>query len=296
MDAANNKWGSAMRPMTFFRLLLICAAACISTVVYGANFALVRALGNDADFISIQGEIKPGDYEKFQRFLIQPNNVWAFANRVFLTSDGGNIVEALKFANLFENAFIHVRVSDHCYSSCFIMYAAAVNRGLISMGEIGVHKIELRKFKSDIEDAENLISKQANSVNGYLAHLGIPSEIIGKMNETPSPGMYKMDHWILNGLNLISALDYQPIYLDAVEKECGKNPDPYPGELTIDKPRDPQTMVAIRVWASCENESRLKNFSKFMAGEYALLSKNEPSILFPPGSLAEVNRDVFGGK
>ena len=274
------------------RPMLLTLALLISPIVLGAEFSLSQG-DTDADSLQISGEIKRGDYARFQQFLTQPGNFWGLGNYVLLSSKGGDVDEALKFANLFETASIRVMVSDYCYSSCFIMYMAGVDRGLIGPGELGVHRMALSKSDRDIGRARSLISPKASSVRDYLAYLGTPSKILDKMNETPASGLYRMDTFSLKDAGLLAVMGYQPIFLDVVEQACGRNPDPYPGEFIRTRPRSDEVMNSIRIWAKCMRKVRLDNFSIFLRKEYKLLVSGKPSIAFPPNSVAEVERNVF---
>lgn len=275
------------------KFVLICLVAAYTTFASSAEFSLNVGEGNSADSISIIGEIKPGDYDKFRSFLMESENIWAFANHVLLSSKGGSVSEALKFANLFENAYTKVMVSDECYSACFIMFSGAVDRGIVGHGKIGVHRMSLNNVETDLKKIKDLISPQANSTNSYLAYLGVPSKVIQKMNETPASSLYRWDYFDLKRENLIGLMDYQPIYFDAMEKACGKFPDPYPGIYISEQRRSPEIISATTAWGKCANKIRLKNFSSFLTSEYKLLLRNKTSVLFLPGSLPAVEKILF---
>lgn len=59
----------------------------------------------------IEVEIKVSDFERFQAFLLQPGNLSAYANYVWLDSRGGDLPEAMKFANLLDTPG-HPRCAD----------------------------------------------------------------------------------------------------------------------------------------------------------------------------------------
>ena len=206
---------------------------------------------------------------------------------VFLNSVGGDVGEALKFANLFDKSFSRTWVMEKCYSSCFIMWAGGVERTVMVTAEIGVHRITTRDIGFDIQKTKGLISPIAADIGNYLRQLGIPSALIDQMNETPASSIFTMDALSIKAKGWYLTLGYQPIYLDTIEKACGKSPDPYPGEYIRDRPRDPQTMSLITEWVKCMRRIQLKNKILFAIKEFDYLEAGKPTILMTPNRRKE---------
>lgn len=258
--------------------------------------------GDGLTDVLIHGEIVHGDYEKFQLFLLTSDNLWSYLNGVVLSSPGGDVVEALKFANLFEKSYADVWVIggsemavSGCSSSCFIMYAGGVERH-ITAGELGVHRISLRELQPDIQKAKVLISPLATDISTYLSQQGIPRLIIDKMNETPASDIYKIDHWTLNDMGLGQAMKYNPIFIDLVDKTCGRNPDPFPGKFTNERPAlDNHTTQLLSEWVKCKEKLKNKNRGRFLGEEVAALKIGKPTIIFPKNSVSEV-KQIFNAR
>lgn len=242
--------------------------------------------------VAIQGRIEKGDYQKFRNFLHDGDNLWR-AHRVFLESPGGNVAEALMFANLFEKSFTSTYVVGTCNSACFIMWAGGVERTLIGAGSLGVHRISVSNPDADLRRIKNLVSPVARDVSAYLSDLGIPRAVIDKMNETPASSIFKIDHFNLQSSDLYKAMSYQPAYLDVVEQFCGPDPDPYAGMYIREKTRDSGTIDAIKKWADCMSDFRQQNRSRFFDAERRALVSDKPTILFLGNRKADVKRILY---
>lgn len=277
INQSNTLWGEEMKQFVITLLFVFTISA--QSISFGASFSTTK-LGV-TELVSVDGQIEPGDYKKFQSFLLNFDNLFSYVNGVTLSSPGGDVVEALKFTNLFEKSFASILVGNSCYSSCFIMYSGGAERNLFGMGELGVHRISLREFQPDIKQAKALISPLATDISSYLSQQGIPRSIIDKMNETPASDIYKIDHVSLSDMGLNQAMSYHPVFIDIVDKSCGKNPDPFPGKFINERPAlDANTQQLITKWSRCKSKLRKKNLYQFLRGELNLLKSGKQSILF----------------
>ncbi|MDO8370315.1 MAG: hypothetical protein Q7T39_00150 [Polaromonas sp.] len=267
-----------------FQLLLLSICA---TSAFAADFS-------EGEYgVRISGPIVKGDYARFREYLLDGPRFLRFS-RVWLSSPGGDVTEALKFANLFDKAFIPTWVGpmDTCASSCFIMWAGGVERTVMSTGWLGVHRITLRDSESDIQKAKGMISPLASDVSKYLAELGIPRALIDKMNETPASGIYRFDSLDINSNGWYLALNYQPIYLDLAEKTCGRFPDPYPGQTVREKPRDAETTTKIKDWTDCLQRVRVSNRGRFFREEERAAEQGRQTLLYTKEKLPSI-REAF---
>lgn len=239
--------------------------------------------------ISIRGEIKGGDFDRFKHFLLLPGNLKAYTNYVWLNSPGGDVVEAMKFATLFEKsgASVIVGPDSKCYSACFIMFSGGIDRSLYPFGELGVHRISLSNLEIDIARGKDLVLPVSNDVYGYLLMQGIPRAILDKMMETPASAMYRLDSELLKRNGWYRAISTQAIFFDTVEKACGKLPDPFPEKSVLEQPRDERTMQLMRAWTQCKIDLQTKNTRHFVASELLQLGAGKTSLLFPKGKLKE---------
>ena len=138
--------------------------------------------------VLIQGRIDAGDFDKFKDFLVQPGHLKAYANYVWLDSIGGDLNEAMKFANLFEksSASVVVGPDGKCYSACFMMFAGAADRWLYTFGELGVHRVSVSSPQADRAQRRDIERKVSEDLRRYLTIQGIPATLIDQMMDTPT--------------------------------------------------------------------------------------------------------------
>ncbi len=250
-------------------------AAAVFTVQPADKFGPVSVL--------IKGRIDAGDFDKFKNFLLKPGHLKAYANYVWLDSIGGDLVEAMKFANLFEksSASVVVGPDGKCYSACFMMFAGAADRWLYTFGELGVHRVSVNSPQADREQRREIAANVSNDLRRYLAQQGIPPTLIDRMMDTPTFDMYIIDTLMLKRMGWLRGLASRPSFLEAVEKACGPQP-----EVDTAKPALPSS------WTACKIDFQIKSTMRFVAAELALLEAGQPSLLFATGSLGEAKRAV----
>lgn len=89
--------------------------------------------------IYASGEITSGDFDRLRTLLRKDFEVYIKSNRtVKITSNGGDIVEAIKVGGLLKGMYAEVVIKGDCASACFLLYISAVDRNFI--GKIGVHR------------------------------------------------------------------------------------------------------------------------------------------------------------
>lgn len=261
------------------------AAACLfgfQRPVHSAEFELQPANSFGPVSVLVKGQIKPGDFEKFRSFLLLPGRLKAYTNYVWLDSIGGNLAEAMKFANLFEksSASVVVGPDGKCYSACFMMFASGVDRWLYAFGELGVHQVSVSLPAGigalDTSLKDNLVRAMTNEASVYLTQQGMPLSLISKMQETPASQMFIINTLMVKreGWQRIMAL--QPQFLEAVEQSCGKQPNALPA---------PE-------WTACKIGFQTKRAKLFVASEVSQLSSGQASVLFAPDTLKQAQAAV----
>lgn len=230
----------------YVTLTLVCA-----TNAVGAEYSL------SAPGILIEGKINKGDYRRLAEFISsKPENLLAFLRMVKLDSTGGDVIESMKIANLFEKSYANVFVADHsqCYSSCFLIWASGSMRNLQKNAELGVHRITLPDYKSQLTKAEAALAPISQGVEQYLLRLGIPRRIVDKMNETSSSDIFIITNRWLISEGIGNAVGYRPILIDMAQKKCGA--DPFAQEMRTGVISDEQ---AAYDWMVCVDEIRTEN-------------------------------------
>lgn len=274
-------------PHLLHTFLLVVFSISFNRLALAADFSQQAAGAYGPVSISIKGDIKDGDFDRFKDFLLLPGNLKAYTNYVWLDSRGGSLFEAQKFGRLFEQSSASVVVGPDakCYSACFIMFAGGVDRVLYPFGELGVHQISVNHPEIDVTTKKALLTVVANNVYTYLLAQGMPQAIIDEMRETPVSRMYILDSLMLkrNGWNTTVAI--QPAFLKAVEKTCG--PHPAPQKSLLEQQRDEDSPQRMAAWTTCRVSVQTKQALRFATNELALLVAGQPSLLFAPGKLKE---------
>jgi hypothetical protein len=149
------------------RLILALLAALALAPLCAAAAEIVVPDG-DADgmpVILIRGEILSGDADRFEEAIAGIDK-----GIVFLTSEGGLVVEALRIGNSIRaKGFVTaVGADDECVSACALIWAAGTPRFMSPTARIGAHAA----YRS--EGDGQVTSGVANAeIGAYLARLGL---------------------------------------------------------------------------------------------------------------------------
>lgn len=183
----------------------------------------------------LEGEIRPGDYD---RFVTQIQN-GGLGTELWLNSPGGDVFEAMKIGRLVRDLRMDTHAPDragsktfclthpkgadldkcNCASACFLIFVAGVNR---EGNLLGIHRVfpshdRLRYMTPD--DAAVVSEKATNVVSAYLAEMSVPTHFIERLMVIPS-----------NKIEWVSAEDidryfygYIPQYSEWVAAKCKSN-------------------------------------------------------------------------
>lgn len=230
--------------------------------------------------IGISGEIRDGDFEKFRTFLRRPGNLKAFSNYIWLDSQGGNVIEALKFAELFEksSASVVVGSESRCYSACFLLFASGSDRVLYPFAELGVHRMAAQAPGLSDAARNGLVQAISSKVYGYLLAQGMPQAVLDEMQGTPPTSMFIIDRLMLRRKGWNRSMLMQPAFFDTVEKACG--PHPEPDKSFFEQQRDDTARERMKPWTACKQDLQGRNFRQFVDAELALVQAGKPSLLF----------------
>lgn len=177
-------------------ILLFLALTLISACkAYALDFHFgARYQNGQASQIIISGDIKAGDSEKFLIFIAQnPVDVWSGAAGIRIDSRGGDVVEAVRIAEIVEKIKGFVFVSNVCASSCFYVYVAAPVRAPIESGRIGIHRPYYNpSYFAGLTatDARQKYETLNEAVGAYLKKKRVPQRIIDKSFSYASDNIY----------------------------------------------------------------------------------------------------------
>lgn len=150
----------------------------------------------------LSGEITPGDYGALLAKILGDENRFLAQNKIILASDGGDVAEALKIAQLVKS--LHSRLSvgpltGRCVSACFYIYAAAaerevdgekllgINRPFIADTETAVVAGSVPAAQASVSSAE---SRALTRVRAFLQDNAVPSYLVDEMFRHASDDAY----------------------------------------------------------------------------------------------------------
>lgn len=145
-----------------------------------------------ASFLYITGELKAGDSERLRELVI--NDALKFIQApVVLDSTGGNVVEALRIADLVKAGYLSVSVPTKakCLSACFYILASAVTRYM--EGTVGIHRPYLPKElaqKLNIVEMEKKQKEVYAKAKEILISQNVPQYLIEQMFSNASDEIY----------------------------------------------------------------------------------------------------------
>lgn len=169
---------SKVRP--WLRLSALAALAISPT--FHARSADIEYQSGDINLISIDGEIKLGDGQKFEAITPDPTKKTA----VLLASRGGNIVAALTIGETIHNLGYATIVPDGqiCASACGLIWLGGSVRMVSETARIGFHAA----YVGDGPNVETSGSGNA-MVGAYLARLGLSYRAIAFLTSAPPANM-----------------------------------------------------------------------------------------------------------
>ncbi len=149
--------------------------------------------------VIMTGEIKMGDFEKFRLFMVK--NLQEYSSTphrgVYLSSDGGDLVEALKIAAVLKRMYpsVDIAYGGRCASACFFLYLSGAHRQSTRDNTLGIHRAYFDPVYFaglSLTKAEQKQKELTNLVNSVLEDNSVPRSLIEIMNRTSSLEI----HWL----------------------------------------------------------------------------------------------------
>jgi hypothetical protein len=137
----------------------------------------------------LSGELVPGDYAKLLARIAEDPERFLERNKLYLASSDGDAAEAIKIAKLLRALYTEVIVgplTGRCVGACFLIYAAASERGTDGDNLLGIHRVGLAESEwvsrptseaALIEDALQM------PVRDFLTENEVPSELVDELFE-----------------------------------------------------------------------------------------------------------------
>ena len=144
----------------------------------------------------ISGEIVPGDYDRLLSRILDDEDRFLAQNKIILASDGGDVAEALKIAQLVKSLFTEVIVgplTGRCVSACFFIYAAANQRGTDGKRLIGINRpyiVDSDAVSAPTADATIAETSALARVRVFLQENAVPDYLVDEMFRHASDDAY----------------------------------------------------------------------------------------------------------
>ncbi len=143
--------------------------------------------------IKMSGEIRNGDFDRFKAFIRKSLSRYESHRFIEVSSNGGNLVEALKIAELLKIMYPSITVDGDCASACFYIYLSGSHRFVKPSSRLGVHRAYFDKtYFAGLtpRDAKKRHTELAILSEAILEENGVPQEIKEIMARTPSFEIY----------------------------------------------------------------------------------------------------------
>jgi hypothetical protein len=172
----------------------------------------------------LSGEIVPGDYERLLAKIAEDQNRFLSQNKLILASSQGNAEEAMKIARLVKSLYIEVIVAPltgRCAGACFLIYAAAAQRGTDGENLLGVSRPGLAESEwaaMPTAQAALLEDTMQTSVRTFLNDNEVSPDIVEEMFKRPPTDIY----W-LNEQQEAALSPKSPSFAKLLADKCGWN-------------------------------------------------------------------------
>jgi hypothetical protein len=176
--------------------------------------------------IVLSGEIVPGDYARLLAKIGENSERFLSQNKLILASSQGNADEAMKIARLVKSLYTQVVVAPltgRCAGACFLIYAAAAERGTDGENLLGVSRPGLAESQwVEMPTAQAALLEEAMQapVRAFLSDNEVPADIVNGMFERPPTDI----QW-LSELEERELTPKSPSFARLLADKCGWNED-----------------------------------------------------------------------
>src|SRR5271165_3787685 len=170
--------------------LLLCGASAL--VDRRARAAEIFFMDHDASTneftgpvgpLVLSGEVEPGDYSRLLAKIAENEDRFLADHRLILGLSGGDLPEIVNIANLVRATFIQVVVgplTGSCLGECFLIYAAAAERGTDRGHLLGLHRPQSQSAAAS-PSAVASAPDSAARVRAYLEENAVPADLIEEL-------------------------------------------------------------------------------------------------------------------
>jgi hypothetical protein len=172
----------------------------------------------------LSGEIIPGDYARLLAKIAEDPNRFLSQNKLILASSQGNAEEAMKIARLVKSLYIQVIVAPltgRCAGACFLIYAAAAERGTDGENLLGLSRPGLAESEwAAMPTAQAALLEDAmqTSVRTFLSDNEVPPDLVEEMFRRPPTDIY----WLTEQQETVLS-PKSPAFAKLLADKCGWN-------------------------------------------------------------------------
>jgi hypothetical protein len=170
----------------------------------------------------LSGEIVPGDYARLLEKIAEDPDRFLDQNKLILASSQGNAEEAMKIGGLVRALYTAVSVgplTGRCSGACFLVYAAAAERGTDGDHLLGVSRPGLAESQwtaMPTAEAALLEDGMQATVRTFLKDNEVPPDIVDEMFARPPTDIYWLDEQQERALSPKS-----PSFAKLLKDKCG---------------------------------------------------------------------------
>jgi hypothetical protein len=169
----------------------------------------------------LSGEITPGDYDRLLAKIAEDDKRFLSQNKLILASNEGNAGEAMKIARLVKALYTQVVVgplTGRCAGACFLIYAAAVERGTDGQNLLGLTRPGLAESEwvaRPTTEAALLEDSMQAPVRAFLLENEVPADLVEQVFQRPSTDVY----WLSDN-DETTLGSKSPAFAKFLEKNC----------------------------------------------------------------------------
>jgi hypothetical protein len=174
----------------------------------------------------VSGEIVPGDYALLLAKIAGDSKRFLSQNKIVLGSSEGDAAEAMKIADLLRSMYTVVSVgplTGRCAGACFLIYAAAAERGTDGENLLGVSRPGLAGSEwTSLPTAQAALLDEAmqEPARAFLTENGVPPDLIEEVFKRPSTDVY----WLTEPQEAELG-PRAPAFAKFLADKCGWTPD-----------------------------------------------------------------------
>lgn len=165
-----------------FFALKIASAAEFKVLTYGLQKGCPALIG-------VNGEIKPGDYDRFASFLRgmqrdrKENCGPSSSQTIYLDSEGGSVTEAIKMGRMIREGEFRTNVDNTCASACVLLLAAGVERNAFSRSNVLIHRPYFADLPSNssTDQIRSRIADLNRMIKSYLNDMDVSEALFDRM-------------------------------------------------------------------------------------------------------------------